>query len=93
MDEYFAVNGPPTGPNASRLYDYYNCVGSTSSEYRRASGYLCATPTRPLHEKFSGIMELLYEGLKPLWGGTSKEQLVDRMRKMASRLSGGIELG
>lgn len=93
MEEFFAVNGPPTGPNTSRLYDYYNRVGSLSSDLRRPSGYLCATPTRPLHEKFVGLMELLLEGLKPLWGGSTKEQVVDRMRKMASRLSGGIELG
>ncbi|GMH44651.1 hypothetical protein BSKO_12603 [Bryopsis sp. KO-2023] len=91
LEAFFALNGPPAP--GSRLKDYYSRVGALSSEYGRESGHLCVPPTRPLQEKLNSLMELIVEGLKTTWGGNTKDQLVDRMKKMASRLSGGIELG
>lgn len=93
LDEFYAAYGPSPAASISRLHDYYVRVGSQAISLRRNSGSLCASPTRPLQEKFAGLMELLLEGLKVVWGGSTKDQVVDRMKKMASRLSGGIELG
>lgn len=47
----------------------------------------------PFHIKFSKLNEYLAEKLKSIWGGNTKEGLIERLKKMTIRLNGGIELG
>jgi len=47
----------------------------------------------PLREKLTVLANYLTEATKSIWGGSNREQVSDKMKKMADRLSGGIELG
>eukprot|EP00210_Caulerpa_lentillifera_P005165 g4937.t1 len=79
---------------SSDVFEYYNKVKSGELEAeRRSSQGLYGVPTRPLHEKFTLLVDYLVESLKLVWGGTSKDQLTERMKKLATKLSSGIELG
>lgn len=81
-------------PPNSVVFEYYNKMRSGEIEaIERRSQDVGSTSSRPLHDNFTLLMEYLVESLKQVWGGNSKDQLTERMKKLASKLSGGIELG
>ena len=73
------------------IFTYYMRLKDGTLERPRTP--LSTQKDRPLHEKFQLLLSFLFEALKAVWGGNNKDQVTDRMKKMASRLSGGIELG
>lgn len=81
-------------PPTSVVFEYYNKVRAGEIEaIERGSQDIVSTSLRPLHENFTLLVEYLVESLKQVWGGNNKDQLTERMKKLASKLSGGIELG
>ncbi len=51
------------------------------------------TPTRPLAVKLRLLMEYLATSLREAWGGKDAKEVAAKVGKMATYLSGGIELG
>lgn len=93
LEKAFAMS-PVSATTPTLVWEYYQRVKQgTMSPIRRASGGLCAEPTRCLGDKLAQLMEVMVVGLKAAWGGNAIGQMVMRMNKMAMLLSGGIEMG
>ena len=75
-------------PSSALVFVYYQCLKDGTVEQLTPSDN-----ARPLSELFHLLLSYLMEALKDAWGGTTRDQVMDRMKKMAARLSGGIELG
>lgn len=85
--------GMDPATSANKLYDYYRNIGDKGTQLKRESAELVATPTRPLAPKLASLLEYLTGALAEVWGGKDAKDTAGKMQKMATYLSGGIELG
>ena len=75
-------------PTTAMVFVYYQCLKNGTVQQLTPSDN-----ARPLSELFELLLNYLMEALKDVWGGGTRDQVMERMKKMAVRLSGGIELG
>ncbi|KAG2452449.1 hypothetical protein HYH02_002691 [Chlamydomonas schloesseri] len=90
---YFLEEGEEP-PELDRLvYEYYRHVGDAGTDRKRASAELVASPSRPLEVKLRLLLEYLVVSLREAWGGKDAKDVATKVLKMATYLSGGIEMG
>ncbi|KAG2424357.1 hypothetical protein HXX76_014566 [Chlamydomonas incerta] len=90
---YFLSEGEEP-PELERLvYEYYRHVGDAGTDRKRESAELVASPSRPLEVKLRLLMEYLVVSLREAWGGKDAKDVAAKVMKMATYLSGGIEMG
>ena len=81
-------------PELDRLvYEYYRHVGDAGTDRKRDSAELVAPPSRPLEVKLRLLLEYLVVSLREAWGGKDAKDVAAKVLKMATYLSGGIEMG
>ncbi|KAG2501783.1 hypothetical protein HYH03_000283 [Edaphochlamys debaryana] len=90
---YFEEEGQDPPPPERRVFEYYKAVGDAGTELKRYSAELVCTPTRPLAVKVRLLCEYLAVSLKEAWGGKDAKEVAQKVLKMATYLSGGIEMG
>lgn len=88
LDDLVAGEHVPPG-SSSKIYLFF--LNSVSNQNEKNLRYAFDSDLA-LSEKFCYLMEIVVEQLKKSWGGHTKDQLTEKMFKMAERLSGGIEL-
>ncbi|KAG2484429.1 hypothetical protein HYH03_016739 [Edaphochlamys debaryana] len=90
---YFAAQGRPPPEPERLVYEYYLAVGDAGTELKRPSAELVCAPTRPLAVKLRLLCEHLAASLGEAWGGRGAKEVAQKVAKMATYLSGGIEMG
>ncbi|KXZ55497.1 hypothetical protein GPECTOR_2g1046 [Gonium pectorale] len=90
---FFVAEGQDP-PELERLtWEYYRLVGDAGTELKRLSAELLGPFTRPLAPKLRLLLEYLTCSLRDAWGGRDAKDVAGKVAKMATYLSGGIEMG
>ncbi|KAG2491392.1 hypothetical protein HYH03_010183 [Edaphochlamys debaryana] len=91
---FFKREGLQPPAESDRLvYEYYRAVGDAGTRLKRPSAELVCSPTRPLAAKLRLLCEYLAASLREAWGGREQRETAAKVAKMATYLSGGIEMG
>lgn len=84
----------PTRTHSCRIvYEYYKHVGDRGTDLKRQSAELVVVPSRPLAVKLRLLLEYLATSLRDAWGGKDVKDTAAKVLKMATYMSGGIEMG
>ncbi len=75
------------------VYEYYKHVGDRGTDLKRQSAELVVLPSRPLAVKLRLLLEYLAASLRDAWGGKDVKDTAAKVLKMATYMSGGIEMG